>query len=264
MFDKNKKEEYVEQHGILNLGKDYHVYHMTKRDILISYAIGMVIGVVVAASFFGSIIFALICGIVCAIFAPKIWNNYKREQVQNNLKLQFKDLLDSLNASYLAGKNTTNAFKASEKDMISIYGETADIVNEVQIINTGLENNINIETMLLDLAERSGLDDIKTFASVFEVCNRQGGNLKNVVSETRDILNDKIEVEMEIDTLLTANKNDLNILTVMPIVVVIMLNGLGSGTITQNTVGNVVLKIICLGIFVAAYLIGKKITDIKM
>ena len=61
--------------------------------------------------------------------------------------------------------------------MISIYGEESDIVRELELICTGLNNNINIEVLLTDFAERSGLDDVMSFANVFEVCNRQGGDL---------------------------------------------------------------------------------------
>ena len=79
-------------------------------------------------------------------------------------------------------------------------------MREVQIICTGLNNNINIEQLLLDFARRSGLDDAMSFANVFEVCNRQGGDLKRIVAETREIINDKIEIEMEIETMLSGQK----------------------------------------------------------
>ena len=34
---KKRKEEYVELRGLLGVGKDYHVYHMTPADYLISW-----------------------------------------------------------------------------------------------------------------------------------------------------------------------------------------------------------------------------------
>ena len=86
------------------------------------------------------------------------------------------------------------------------------IVHEVKLICMGLRNNINIEPLLIDFAERSGLDDVMSFANVFEVCNRQGGDLKKVVADTREIINDKIEVEMEIETMLSGSVNELNIM----------------------------------------------------
>lgn len=259
-----KKEEYVENRGIMNSGKDYRVYHMEKQDYLVAWGIGAVIGALVAWAFFSSFIFSVICAVLCAFFAPRFYQKYKHSKMMNTLRDQFKDLMDSLSTSYSAGKNTTNAFASSERDMIAIHGENADIVQEIRIINGGIRNNINIEALLADFADRSGLDDVRSFAEVFEVCNRQGGNLKKIVTETRDIINDKIEIEMEIETMLAGNKNELNIMIVMPVIVVLMLNGMGSGTVSENTMSNIVLKLVCIGMFVFAYFIGKKITDIKM
>ena len=148
--------------------------------------------------------------------------------------------------------------------MIYIYGEDADIVKELQIIFSGLANNINIEVLLIDFANRSELDDVMSFANVFEVCNRQGGDLKRVVSDTREIINDKIEIEMEIETMLSGNKNELNIMMIMPVIVVLSLSSMGTMTIVSNSPVNLLVKVICLGIFGAAYLIGRKIVDIKI
>lgn len=91
-------------------------------------------------------------------------------------------------------------FQMPMGNMIQIYGENADIVQELKIILMGINSNINIETMLADFADRSELNDIKSFADVFEVSVKQGGNIKDIISATRDIINDKIEIEMEIGT----------------------------------------------------------------
>ena len=132
------------------------------------------------------------------------------------------------------------------------------------MICTGLENNINIEELLLDFAKRSSLDDVMSFANVFEICNRQGSDLKRIVSDTREIINDKIEVEMEIETMIAGSKNELNIMMIMPVIVVVMLKGLGSGMAGSNSLAAVLVKMVCIGIFALAYVMGRKIIDIKI
>ena len=259
-----KKEEPIDNKGIMNMGKNYQIYRLTSQEKVIALLLGFLGGVVVSWAFFSNAIFSVICGVGCSFFGPNIYRQYRKDKEIELLRNQFRDLLDSLSASYSAGKNTTNAFLAAEKDMISIYGDEADIVNEIRIINGGLLNNVKMEKLLEDFAIRSGIEDIQSFADVFEVCNRQGGNLKKIVTETRNIINDKIEIEMEIETILSGNKNELNIMIVMPIIVIIMLNGMGTGTANANTLGNILLKICCIGIFAMAYLIGKKITNIKL
>ena len=143
-------------------------------------------------------------------------------------------------------------------DLIGIYGEKADIVKELKLIVDGIYNGQSVEEMLSNFAARSHLDDIESFATIFEVTNRYGGDMRRVVGETREIINDKIEMEMEIRTLLTANKNDLNIMLML------MLNGMGNMSIVQNTPLNVIVKIGVLILFGVAYYMGRKIVDIKI
>lgn len=265
LFQRKKKtDEYTQMRGLLGTGKDYHVYHMRRSDYLTAWGVGFLAGFVVLMAFFNNFIVALAGGILCAVKLPKYYREYKKTKQTNELRNQFKDLLESLTSSYSAGQNTMDAFADAAEDMISIYGEDADIVKEVQTVCTGLKNNINIEALLLDFAERSGLDDAMSFANVFEVCNRQGGDLKRIVSDTREIINDKIEIEMEIETMLSGSKNELNIMMVMPVVIIVMLKGFGTSMAAANTPATVLIKIVCIGIFAAAYVTGRKIVDIKI
>ena len=131
------------------------------------------------------------------------------------------------------------------------------------MINNGLKHNYNIEDLLLNFAQRSGLDDVDSFANVFEVCNRKGGNLKQIVGETRSVINDKIEIEMEIQTMIAASKNELNIMMVMPFVIMLSMRGLGD-SMSGNSLVNLIVKFVALGIFIGAYVIGSKLVDIKL
>ena len=78
------------------------------------------------------------------------------------------------------------------------------------------------------------------------------------------IINDKISTELEIETMLTANRNELNIMTVMPLLLMLTLNGTGNMSIVQNTPENVMVKLIALGMFCFAYMLGRKMIDIKV
>lgn len=261
---KGQKEEYAELKGIMGNAEDYHVYHMKRADYMAAWFLGFVVSMVVIYAFFRSLPLMLAGGAVCGMFIPKYYQQYKRESRVKQLRIQFKDLLESLSASYSAGRNTPDAFADALSDMESVYGTGADIVKEIQIICAGLANNYQIEVLLLDFAARSGLDDVTSFANVFEVCNRQGSDMKRIVADTRNIINDKIEIEMEIETMLSGNKNELNIMMVMPVIIVLSLSSMGSGTIVSNDLVNLVVKVICLGIFGIAYVIGRKITDVKI
>lgn len=262
---KAKKPEYEEISSLVGEGADYHVYHMTKKDAVLAFLIGGSLAAVVSWIFFSHIIVSAIAVVGCGIYAQPIYRDYKLEQRKRKLLLQFKDLLESLTSSYSAGKNTLEAFVDSERDMEQIYGEEADIVKELQIIVTGMKNSLNAEALLLNFAQRSGLDDVRNFADVFRVAIRQGANIRDIIATTRDVISDKIEIEMEINTIMSGNKNELTIMMVMPLVIIVSLGGMGSSmSIADNSVTNILIKAIALAMFGVAYYLGRKFTKIEI
>lgn len=260
---KKKKAAYEEIPALIGSGSDYHIYHMTKRDRLCAFLIGGSGAVVVSWLFFGNVVISAAALAVAGIYAQPVYQEYKCEKRRKALLMQFKDLLESLTASYSAGKNTLEAFMDSMEDLAHIYSEETDIVKEVSLVVGGMQNNLNVEDLLLNFAERSGLDDVRNFADVFRVAIRQGANIKDIIFSTRDVIGDKIEIEMEINTILSGNKNELYIMMVMPLIIIVSLGGLGSGT-SDNSVTNIVVKVVALGLFALAYWLGKKFTKIEI
>lgn len=262
--EKKKKNHYVPMKGILGNATDYNVYHMDIKERIAGFLIGFLGGFAVIYIFFRLSYVSAIGGIITGCLAQKPFQNYLLKRRKRTLLLQFKDMLEALSASYSAGMNTQAAFADAYQDLENIYGTKADITKEIQTINVGIENNFIVEELLFDFAKRSGLEDIESFANVFSVCNRQGANLKKVISDSRDIINDKIEMEMDIETLLAGNKNQLNIMMVMPLIIMLCLSGMGTMSAVTNNPVNVIVKIGVLILFAAAYLMGRKIVDIKL
>lgn len=262
---KKEKEEYESVESLIGGGDDYHVYHMSFQDRVIAALIGAGIGGVVAYLFFRNLIVTIAAAGAIAVMVQDIYREKRLGKRRKELLLQFKDLLESLTSSYATGKNTLDSFRDAQNDLEQIYGEQADISKELAIIVTGMENSIKIEDLLTNFADRSGLDDVESFADVFRVSLRQGANIRDVIASTRDVINDKIEIEMEIQTIIAGNKNELNIMMVMPLVILVSLGGLGSDmTAASNSPINVIIKLIALGMFYLAYRLGRKFTNIEI
>lgn len=264
LLKKEKKTNVKERIGLLGNAEDYRTYTLSKNDSTMAFAVGFAGGALVLAIFFANLIVSCIGGVITGMIAPRIYTEYKKEKRNKQMRMQFRDLLESLATSYSSGLNTTQAFKEAYSDMETIYGPESDICREVDIICMGLDSNINVDRLLLDWANRCEVDDIKSFAEVFEVCIRQKSDLRRIVSQTRDIINDKVDVEMEIETILSGGKNELNMMIVMPLIIVMILRNMGGSLLSDNSPSNILLKLGCLGMFVGAYLIGLKITRIKI
>lgn len=263
-MQKKQKEEYVPLRGIMGNATDYNVYNLSLTERLLGFLIGFAGGFAVMYIFFRVAVMSLVLGLFTGILAQKPFQNMLLQKRKRTLLLQFKDLLEALAASYSAGLNTRAAFEDAYQDLANVYGVKADITQELQIILVGMSNNFIIEDLLFDFAKRSGLEDIENFANVFAVSNRQGANIRKVVSDSRDIISDKIEIEMEINTLLSGNKNQLNIMIVMPLVIMLSLSSMGTMSAVTNNFVNVVVKIGVLILFAIAYMMGRKIVDIKI
>jgi tight adherence protein B len=258
---KKKKALCQPRRGIFGNATDYAVYEMKLRDIGIGAAIGCGLAFFATQIFFGSVVFSCICALFAGILAVPQYKKYLIKKRRKSLLIQFKDLLESLATSYASGKNTLSAFQDAQQDIRNQHGRS-DILAEIEVITTGMYNNVMIEDLLADFSERSGLADIKSFSETFSICTRMGGNLNDIIMEVRSLITEKVEIEMEIETELTSKKNELNIMMIVPFVITLMMNFFGY--YDPGDVKNIIVKILALAAFVFAYVVGKKIVDIKV
>lgn len=260
---KKKKEKYIEYTGMFRNGTDYAVYHMRKANVVIGGLAGAVLGAAVVQIFFslaGLMIAAVPVGLAAGIL---VYKNMLLNKRKNRLLMQFRDMLESVSSSIGSGRNVKDAFTGAYEDMKNQYGEEADIVAELQIIKSGLYNNINIEAMLQDFARRSHDENIQNFADVFSVANRRGGNIRQIIYETKNVINDKIMIEQEIQTLISGKKNELNIMMVLPLIVVSQTKAM-QGDASGDVLFGFLVKMAALGMFAVAYVIGRKMMDIRV
>ena len=183
------------------------------------------------------------------------------EKRSKKLILQFRDMLESISSSLGSGRNVSDAFGGAYQEMYAQYGEDASIVHELAIIQRGLSNNINIEALLQDFAKRSHNENVQNFADVFTVANRRGGNIRQIIFETKNVINEKIMVEQEIQTLISGKKNELNIMMVLPFIVVNQIKSMQSGSADMLTF---LVKLVAFAMFVIAYIVGQKMMKIEV
>jgi len=260
---------------------NYRVYSMSKSEKLFYFVIAALVGGAVSYVFYGglfkdqdgmSTIATYISNafffIVFALIAVRIFLPIRVTQLRENrksvLRYQFRELLEALSTSFSSGMNVMESFTSSYKDLKTQFTEDSLIVKELSEILAGMQNNIPIEKLLVDLGKRSGDEEIASFAEVFEVCFRKGGNIRDVVRRTHSIIVDKMAIDDEINTKLASNKMQLNVMTVVPIFIVAFLK-FTNDSFANNfaSAAGVVAITVSICIFIAAYYWGRKIVDIK-
>lgn len=283
MFGKKKEKEAAYYLSETNMRViNYRVYQMSRMEktlyTLIAFGAGAAVGYLfyggLAKDIYGNattvthvlnILISSLVGLAAVKLAIPTFASSLKEKRTKELKNQFRDMLDSLATSLNSGKNVIDSFQSVEQDLQLQYDENAYILYELQVIMTGIHNNIDIETLLNDFGRRSGVEDIESFANVFQICYRQGGNLKQVIRNTHSIINDKMEIESEIKTMVATNNMQQKIMIVVPILLVALIKSM-SPEFAANfaTATGILATTFAIVMFVVAYFVGKKILEIRL
>ena len=243
---------------------------------LITFAMGGAVGLVffsglfkniygnpTAATQISNIVFFSLVGLFAMKLLIPIYRENRRKARHKKLEQQFLALLDALAASLASGSNTQKAFENSCTDLLVQYQENDFIVRETRQILDGVSQNVGIDVILRDFAARSGNDNIVNFAEVFYTCFSKGGNMQTTVLSTYSSIREKIMIDDEIQTKLTSNKMQLNVMSVMPIAIVAMLRATNpSFAAAFATPIGVVANAAAIGVFVGAYKFGQKIVTL--
>lgn len=261
---------------------NYRVYQMSANEKALYFVIAFVVGVAVAYLFYGGIgkdkygdptvltyILDVIVMLAGGFLAAKIFLPIRKQQIidsrKKKLRKQFIDLLDSLSSSISSGKNVPSAFVAAREDLSVQYTPDAFIMQEVDNIISGIKNNIDVGSMLLNFGERSGIPDIRTFGRVFETAHSKGANLKDVVRNSHLILSNKCEIEAEIETKVASNKNEQYIMLIMPVILIAMIKMAGSDFGDNfTTPSGIISTTIAIGMFIGSYFLGRQILKIEV
>ena len=256
-----KKPEFTETGG-----RDYSVYYMKPMERLMYILLAAVVLFVLGYIFYQSIIVAGLFALLSLKF-PSIQTKTLISRRRRDLTLQFKDALYSLSSAVGAGNSVERAIPIVLEDMERQYVDPDTyIIQELTLICSKLSLNQNIEDLFRDLAERSGIEDIRTFANIFEISKLTGGNIMQIILHTSNIITQKIETSNEIETLLAEKKMEQKVMIVMPIGLTALLTattGDFMAPLFQRFAGRAVCTL-ALGLIIAGYFWSKKLTDIQI
>lgn len=261
---------------------NYKVYYMNIIEKILYFLAAFAVGAVCGYLFYGgigkdefgdpttitrvlNIVIPLIVGTVCGCIFLPIREKQIIAKRQRMIKRQFRDMLECLATSLSSGKNVTDAFLAVQQDLALQYDEDAFIHNELKVIIAGIRNNLEIEVLLYDFGRRTGIKDIIMFASIFRISFRKGGNIKEIIQNTNDIMRDKFDIQEDIETAMTSGKSELNIMMLMPVVMIgifkVMSPDFGENFCTPAGIASTTVSLV---IYAIAYILGRKIMEIKV
>lgn len=182
------------------------------------------------------------------------------------LASQFKEGMVVLASALSAGYSIENALAAGEQELALLYGTEGLITREFAAMVQQIRTNRSVEQLLMDFADRSGLEDIQNFSEVFSVAKRSGGDLGGMMRHTADIIRDKMQVREEIVTLTASKQFEQKIMNLIPFFIVFYVDGTSPGFFEQmygTGVGRMLMSG-CLLVYLAAYGLAMRILAIDV
>ena len=136
---------------------------------------------------------------------------------KQKLEQQFRDWIEGVSHHLETGCSVENAFVRAGKELELLYGGESDILREAGAWNTFLPIMFLWKKYLSDFAERSQVSDICHFADVFAIGKRSGGNLKELIGDSCEIIAMRMEdTEREIRTLLHGKIMEQKVMCLIP------------------------------------------------
>ena len=165
-----------------------------------------------------------------------------------------------------AGYSAENAFLSSYQDMRALFGRDSTVCRIINLLKSGRENNIAFSKLWQKIGSELQITEIIEFAQVYEISQKSSGNLASVMEKTADIIIHKIETEKEIAVLLSARRLEQKIMNAVPFFIIfyISLTSKGFFDVLYHNPAGILIMTICLAVYLAAFIISRKIVEIEV
>ena len=156
---------------------DYRKYRCNLWERLGCLAAGTAVAAAIAWLFYRSW-YGMVLVIPVNYLIVSYYKNKKRDERAKKLMIEFRDAIQAVAAALLAGYSIEHAWKEAEREIMDLYGKEAMITKELIQMNAEIKLNRNVEEILHDLAVRSGVEEIQSFAEIFGFAKRSGTSAK--------------------------------------------------------------------------------------
>jgi tight adherence protein B len=256
----------MNQSKVSNNDIDYSNYVFVKNEIIIYCLAAATFIFCLSYVFYRNYFLSLL---LC-FFSPLYLKIRKRELIlkrKNEITLQFREFLSSLSSSLNAGKSIENSLFEAYKDLQIIYPDkNTNIRIEVHKMIIKIRMNYDFSEVFSSFSVRSGVDDIQSFSEVISICRKSGGNIIEVIKNSANIINDKLEIQNDIDVLLSKCKFEAKILNIVPPALVLMLSITSWDYMEPvfTTLYGRLAVTAAIFLLMGAYFVSRKISDIKI
>ena len=182
------------------------------------------------------------------------------------LKDGFISAMEAFVVALRAGYSAESAIRECCYDMKKLAGEKDPMVCELVYMEAQLGVGVSVEKLFLDLADRSGVEDIREFARVFAAGKRRGGELDRILTTTVRHMKQKQETEKDIMAEIASRKMEQNIMSLVPLGILLYLKMTSPDymAVYYTTAAGKVMMTGCLVLYLLSWFWGRRITAISV
>ena len=179
----------------------------------------------------------------------KSWETQLIKKKKMRFRLQFKD-----------------AMQEAVKDLRSVYKKDDKIIREFLYMIRQIKMNVPVESAWNQFAQRMKDEDVCTFVAVFNMAKRSGGDALGIIRNAVKQMGDKIDVEREIDTIMSAKRAEFKIMSVIPFAMIgyLKLSFPEFLDVLYGNVAGVLIMSVCLAIYLISYEWGRHMVEIEV
>lgn len=208
----------------------------------------------------------MICFPGVVVVNEKRYEEKKKRLAEQKFMEEYKEMLLGLVSSLESGYSVENAFRETEGIVSKMYGKKGALVDELRKMNGRVALKEPVEQAFLEFADVFGYEEVTSFANIFVFAKRLGGDYIKNIRRTAVKIEEKIELKQEIAAAVAEKQMELNVMTVMPMAIITYMR-IGSGEFLDplyHSIGGALFMTVCIGLYLAAIVVGKKIVDIKV
>lgn len=248
-----------------NLISDYDTYYLSIEDLMTNAVQVATYIVLIAIAFYNNMLLLVITlplSVVIPFFQKTELIKKRKEKLLN----EFKDFLRILKSFLEASYSVENSFALSIKEMTMLHGKDSMMVKELRSIVAQLKLNKPIDKVFKKFADKTHVEDIIDFSEVFTISKLHGGNISKIISNTINVINDKIEVKIEIDTVTASKRFEQKLMNLLPFLIIIYMNISSSSFLMPlyTTITGRLLMTFALVVYFISVKISKNILDIEV
>ena len=244
---------------------DLSVYEFSRKEQILFWSCLAAAGLVISYLMYRNILFSA----VIIPFAGKIKGFVTDSIIKNRRRrymTEFKDFLFMASTAIGAGRSMKDAISESIPSLLNIYGKKSILAADLSIaygrMETGGENDVSV---LRDLADASGLEDVKDFVTVYSICKTTGASLISALGKAAGVIMEKMSIDREIEEIVRRKEGEGLVIFAMPALIILFLNLTAPDYIAplyETAAGRVIMTAV-LASNIGIYAMIQRITNVE-